>query len=212
MFFVTGLLVASLALTACTAVDSSPSAAPLEHSTAPTPSATPFAPERLIVGVDGVTFDNAGRQKEARFSDSEKLLALVTEVAGISPAVSKVDDAPGYSFHLTAYDWIGLKIVSNGTDASISVTGPRLGAVSIETAEGVAVGSTRASLLALHPTEIADEDGDGVADDLALNSREEPGTNSLSHPGTTGSIYLLVTMNGDSVKQIQSPSNDFSDI
>jgi len=45
-----------------------------------------------------------------------------------------------------------------------------------------------------------------------LGSREVSGTQSLSHPGSIGVEYLLLSMKGDVVKQIQVPADDFRDL
>jgi len=211
-FLVAGALAASLALSACSPVAPASKPAPPTPAPSATASPTPTPSSQLTVNVDGVTFAHAGRSETVPFTDTTALLALVSDAVGASPAVSKVEDLPGYSFNLTAYDWTGLKVVSNGTNASISATSARVGGVTIQTGQGIAVGSTRADLLTLRPTEIADENSDGVPDDFGVEPQEEPGTNSLSHPGSVGITYILVIVDGDLVKQIQSPANDFSDI
>ena len=210
-FFVVCAIAACLTLAGCSTV-SAPAASSTTPAASTTPAPTPTTSSRLIVSVDGVTFTHAGETEAVAFTDTTALLALVTEAVGTSPIVSKVEDLPGYDFNLTAYDWTGLKVVSDEANASISATSARVGGVSIETSQGIAVGSSRADLLALHPTEIADENGDGTPDDFGVEPREEAGTTSLSHPDSTGIVFILVLMDGDSVKQIQSPSNDYSDI
>ena len=52
----------------------------------------------------------------------------------------------------------------------------------------------------------------GIAEYVGLGSREVSGTQSLSHPGSIGVEYLLLSMKGDVVKQIQIPADDFSDL
>jgi hypothetical protein len=45
-----------------------------------------------------------------------------------------------------------------------------------------------------------------------LGAREVDGTQSLSNPGETGREFLGISLSGDTVERIQTPSNDFTDL
>lgn len=185
---------------------------PPSSDASPAPTSTPGTSDRLIVTLDGVTYVHDGAQSEVTFENSKSLLALLTKVAGEGPKVAKVEDLPGYSLNLTSYQWTGVKIIAGEGTARISITGAALNGIPVQTDTGISIGSSRADVVADDGKDVFDSNSDGVADQLALGSRVEPGTNSLSHPGSPGTSFILLVMNENTVQQIQSPSDDFSDL
>ena len=159
-----------------------------------------------------MTYTHVDSGDVALFTNTDGLIGLLTNALGSAPVVKAIEDAPGYEFNLTSYDWSGITVVAGDDRASISATAATVNGIIIDTAQGIGVGSTRADVLKAGATPGWDENDDGVPENLDLASREVPGTQSLSVPGAIGSEFILVQMSGGSVKQLQSPSNDFSDI
>lgn len=203
---------AALMLVGCSPQVQTSEAPTSTPTVAPTPSSTPAVQRRLDVTLDGVTYVHAGKEDEVAFSDTKGLISLFTTVTGVSPVATKVDDPPGYSFNLTSYAWDGVKISANDTNATISVTASALNGVPVQTEEKISVGSSRADVLTKQGWPVLDKNGDGIADELGIGRHEVAGTRSLAKPASTGIQYILLEMDGDTVRQIQSPSNDFSDI
>lgn len=212
---VLALLSVAVLLTGCAGTTPS-EAAPTNGSTAPT-SASP-APEvaaHLVVSIDGVSLVDGDTTTTAGFDDAAALLALLEDATGEAPDPTPLEDPPGYDMNLIAYDWDGVRVLmdESGTGyASIAVTSATMDGVPIATAEGLAVGSSRADLTAAQGWDQWDEDGDGIADYLGLGHQEVPGTVSLAHPGEVGIEFVLFQVTGDVVTQFQAPSNDYSDL
>lgn len=208
------LAASALVLTACTTPSGVPSSTP---SAAPSssPSAEPEVDPQLVVTLDGLTFTDETGTTEATFDDSDALLALLETATGDRPAPEAVEDMPGYEFKLETYTWDGLRVTADSTGENpswITVTGAEVDGVPITTEEGLTVGSTRADLLAADAWALVDSEDSATAAYLGLGGREVPDTQSLTHPGSVGIIFLLFSLDGDEVTQIMSPSNDFSDI
>jgi hypothetical protein len=199
-------------VTACSPLAQTPNTSSSSPGVSPTQSSTPAVQSRLNLTLDGVTRLRAGQEDQIAFSDVKGMLALFTSVTGASPKMTKIADLPGYSLNLTSYEWSGVKILADEKHASISVTGSTVNGVPILTDQGISVGSSRAEVVAGQGWAVGDQNGDGAADQLGLGRREVPGTQSLSHPGSTGIRFLLVIMNGNTVQEIQSPSDDFGDL
>lgn len=159
--------------------------------------------------VDGITYAHSGTEDTALYNDPKNLLALVEKAIGVSPTVSKIEDQPGYVFGNSRYVWNGIDILANETNASILVTSPAVNGIPVKTKQGIAVGSSRADVLANRGK---NPYSDNKEDSLALDFQEDPGTNSLSHPGSVGVSYILLPMKKDAVERILSPSNDYADL
>lgn len=159
--------------------------------------------------VDGITYVHSGTEDTALYNDPKNLLALVEKAIGVSPTVSKVADRPGYVFGNSRYVWNGMDILANETTASILVTSPAVNGIPLKTKQGIAVGSSRADVLA---NQGKNPYNDNKEDSLALDFQEQPGTSSLSHPGSVGMDYILLPMEKDAVERILSPSNDYADL
>ncbi|WP_435743633.1 hypothetical protein [Microbacterium sp. PMB16] len=208
------LAASTLAFTACTTPSSTPSSSP---SSAPssTASAEPEVDPQLTVTLDGLTFTDDDGTTEATFEDSDALLSLLEKATGELPAPEAVEDMPGYELNLETYTWDGLQVTADSTGESpswVTVTGAEVDGIPIATEEGLTVGSTRADLLAAEAWALVDTEDPATATELGLGGREVPDTQSLTHPGSVGIIYVLFVLDGDEVTRIMSPSNDFSDL
>ena len=209
-------------VTGCASPSTAESAPPTtpddESATVETPSPSATAQERLVVGIEGVSYERAGDADEFAFvgtGESEEFLTLLADLTGTTPEVEQVDDPYGGDGG-TSYTWDELTVMVHGEDEDrmrIAIVAPTVGGVPIVTAEGgLSVGSARSDVVAAGARDDYDADGDGVADYLGLGELEVPGTESLHDPGEVGIQYVLLQLAGDAVTQIQAPADDFSDI
>ncbi|WP_345803134.1 hypothetical protein AAIB33_08670 [Microbacterium sp. AZCO] len=211
------LITAALLLTGCAAntpaASETTTAAPAPTST-PSQTPTPQQAARLVVSIDGLEYVTDGVTDSAPFTDSDAVLALLSKATGVTPEGEQLDTPDGYDAYFVKYQWDGISAIVDpqGGYASVAVTSAATGDVELTTAEGVSVGAPRDAVTAAGGWEVGDMDGDGVTDSFGLGSQEVPGTTSLTHPGEVGIEYVLLQMNGDTVGQIQSPGNDYSDI
>ncbi|WP_282848112.1 hypothetical protein [Microbacterium oxydans] len=206
---------AALLLAGCTSAPSAaePTTVPSSAPSSPTP--TPTVEPQIVVSLDGIAVTDETGTRDAALDDTEAVLDLLEETTGELPEPEKVETFPGYDFSFVNYIWDGLRVFTDTEHegpASVALTGPSVGGVPITTAEGLAVGSTRAELLDAGAWALDDSEDPATAEFLGLGGREAPGTESLSHPGSTGIVYTLFWFDGDTVKQIQVPSNDYSDL
>ncbi|MFJ6427257.1 hypothetical protein [Microbacterium maritypicum] len=210
------LAASALLLIGCTSAPSStgPSTAPAA-APSPTPSATAEIEPQIVVSLDGIAVTDESGTRRADFADLDAVLNLVGEVAGGLPEPEKVEDPPGYEYGMVNYTWDGLKVftdTAHEAPASVAITGSSLNGVPIMTEQGVAVGSTREELIDAGAWALVDAEDPRTAEFVGVGGREAPGTESLTHPGSVGIIFTLFWFDGDVVKQIQVPSNDYSDI
>ncbi|MGO4487858.1 hypothetical protein [Microbacterium sp. 2RAF4] len=208
---------AAFLLASCTSAPSAaePTTVPSSAPATPTPTPTPTVEPQIVVSLDSIAVTDETGTRDAALDDTEAVLDLLEETTGELPEPEKVETFPGYDFSFVNYIWDGLRVFTDTEHegpASVALTGPSLGGVPITTAEGLAVGSTRAELLDAGAWALDDTEDPATAEFLGLGGREAPGTESLSHPGSTGIVYTLFWFDGDTVKQIQVPSNDYSDL
>lgn len=167
------------------------------------------------MSLDGIAVTGETGSRDAAFDGPDAVLDLLEETTGELPEPEKVETLPGYDFSFVNYTWDGLRVLTDTEHeraASAAITGASVGGVPITTEEGLSVGSTRAELLDAGAWALDDAEDPATAEFLGLGGREAPGTESLSHPGSTGIIYTLFWFDGDTVKQIQVPANDYSDL
>jgi hypothetical protein len=210
----TGALGFVLALTAC----ASPAPAVVETGaptavTVPTDVSTPpvrpesAEPLRLVISLDAVTGEFADHAEAIDYANAAGVVALLTSIAG----PPKVTEIPQKGF--TTYEWAGVLVSADGSGRFLlQVSATSIGAVRIETVEGIAVGSSRDTAVAAGAADGYDSDGDGRADYLELGAREVPGTTSLTDPNVTGHQYLQLVLNGDVVATLRAPNNDYNDL
>lgn len=206
---------AALLLAGC--ASARPAAEPTsEPSSAPSsPTPTPTVESRIVVSLDGIAVTDETGTHDAAFDDADAVLDLLEDTTGELPQPEKVETFPGYDFSFVNYKWDGLWVLTDTEherSASVAITGASVGGVAITTADGLSVGSTRAELLDAGAWALDDTEDPATTEFLGLGGREAPGTESLSRPGSPGIIYTLFWFDGDTVKQIQVPSNDYSDI
>lgn len=200
-----GLLV--LALSAC-APQTPPGGSSAPQPTPAETTEAPPQPEAIVVSTDGVSLvDDAGASvAEAGFDDAAGVLAFLGDWVGPVPAGTTTEFS-------TVYEWTGVTLLVNGDFATIDVTAAMAGDLDIRTADGIAVGSTRADVVALSPFDIGyDGDGDGQPDSYGLEPRPEPGTNSLTDPGAVGTTYIEAFTRDDAVWRLVSPAGDWRDV
>ena len=205
------ILVVATLLTGCAPPVAGPSSttAPIAvESNTPEPEASGV----LLLSAESVTYQHGDDSDVYPLDDGEALLRLLEELAGRAPDVSPVE-GPYDSVWGTGYEWPGLT-VSIPTEGStrLTVDAPSVGDVRIETANGIAIGSSRADVVAAGAFDVFDSDGDGVADQFGLDPVEAPGTESLATPGSAGIIYVLTLIERGTVVQFELPANDFTDI
>lgn len=183
--------------------------APAAIATTPTPTTTPVVPPSLVVTTDGMELVSGEQTRSASFDDGADVVALLAAAANIAaPAGESKPDifATAYSFEgATVY------VPQQGT-AWIIIESAKINGVPLRTRDGISVGSTRSQLKALGAEDVYDENNDGVADDLAMDFVDEPGTESLAHPGSVGRNYIEALLRGDVVNELLVPANDYSDI
>ena len=208
-----------LALAGCASATplskASPPISTANPSVSPTPTPTPTAVDQLTITLDGILHAHDDVTDLVPFSDGQGVLALFHTLTGVMPSGVEVQGPfPGTESGLTRYEWSDVRVMlyDDGRARDIAVLAPTVNDVPIQTKEGITVGSGRAAIIAAQGWDVWDRNGDGIADYLGLGSREVPGTRSLSHPGSVGVEYLLFSMKGDTVEQINVPANDFSDI
>jgi hypothetical protein len=210
-----------LALAGCASAtplsETSPPISTANPSVSPTPTPTPTATpvDQLTITLDGILHAHDDVTDLVPFSDGQEVLALFHALTGVMPSGVDVQGPfPGTESGLTRYEWSDVRVMlsDDGRASDIAVLAPTVNDVPIQTKEGITVGSGRADIIAAQGWDVWDRNGDGIAEDLGLGSREVPGTHSLSRPGSVGVEYLLFTMKGDTVEQIHVPANDFSDI
>ncbi|GAA1470176.1 hypothetical protein [Microbacterium thalassium] len=219
-----GVLGLSLALAACASApqasgaSQSPSPA-ASADAAPSPSPTPTAepePDAIVVSSAGIALERADETEWATYDDPDAVVQLVTGATGSAPEYTHEEHwgaETGYDFGpRDLYEWAGFSVSVNGERASVAVDAAATGGIGIRTDAGVAVGSDREVVVAAGAWDEWDSDGDGAADYLGLDPLEVPGTTSLTRPDAVGILYVLLVMDGDVVRQIQAPGNDFSDL
>ena len=166
--------------------------------------------------IDGIEFVDGDATETATFDDAAAVLSLLEEATGEAPVLTELQDPPGYETDLVSYDWDGLSVVTDeggtGTFSRIIVDAATVGDLSVASADGLTVGSTRDEVIAAQGWDVWDEDNDGIADYLGVGEQEVPGTTSLSRPGETGIQYLMFALSDDVVTQINAPADDFSDL
>jgi hypothetical protein len=212
-FLLTGC--ASTASTNPTGTPSAPAATdgPTPDAT-PAPATAPASDNELIVTLDAVEYRQDGRTEVVTFDEPGALVALIEQLAGQPPTEKDIEDPWGngdvYGTHFT---WTSVSISSfDQGPTTVTFLSPTLGDVDVTTAEGIAVGATREEVIAAGGWGEWDGDGDGLADSIKLGMREVPETNSLSRPGEVGAEFINLSLSGDTVDRISSPSNDFSDL
>ena len=192
-----------------TTTSSSPAAQP---SATPTPTPTPAG--AIALGIEGLTFTHGGASVTFSFDDPEPLLAFVEQLTGQPGASEHFEDPWGNGDTWgTLYTWDDIKVyVLKDGPANVTVLATTVGGIPVRTASGITVGSTRDAVLATGGWDDGDADGDGLADYLGMEGQEVEGVESLSRPGEPGREFIVVKLDGDVVTELQSPSNDFSDI
>ncbi|MCK6065078.1 MULTISPECIES: hypothetical protein [Microbacterium] len=210
---ITAVVVASLLLTGCAAPPSpSPSPTAASAASTPSPTPTPTAAPVVVMTLDGFADPTGGTG--ASFERCEEVVTFVGGLVGAAPVVTDIEDPWGNGTSWgTRYEWDGVAVSDfPEMGASVWVRSAFVGGHRLETAEGIAVGSTRAEAVAAGAWDIWDEDGDGTAEHLGIGSQEVPGTTSLSNPGAVGVEFVVLVLDGDVVTELQAPANDFSDI
>ncbi|MGN7950087.1 hypothetical protein ACTJKH_15190 [Microbacterium sp. 22215] len=215
-------LLLALATTAALLPACAPEPAPGASTPAPTssetPSATPTpaAEARLVVTIDGLEFVDGADTESAGYDDAAAVLELLETATGEAPALTDLQDPPGYETNLVSYDWDGLSVVTEeggeGASSRILVDAATVGGVPIASQEGLTIGSTRDQVIAAQGWDVWDEDDDGIADYLGVGEQEVPGTTSLTRPGETGIRYVMFSLTDDVVTKINAPADDFSDL
>lgn len=210
------LLAASMLTLAACASPAAPAPASSDAATVPRPStssaAAPAATalDTIVLSLDGLVLQDANGHPldSIGFDDGTALRDALT--AALGAATTERNDR----FALTSYDWGGIRLglYDSPARASVSVTAPAVQGISIRTTDGIAVGSSRADLLAAGAQAGYDGRPAGGDETFQLATTPVPGTTSLSSPGTEGTRFILLLMDGDQVSGIQAPSDDFTDI
>ena len=215
--FLRPALAVSLALAAagCSQVDSRPNATPpAPPLSSPSSSSTPLPIEQMTIGLDGISYEHDGIVDTVSLADGSAILALFESVNGYMPTGTEFEFFAGYPTGLFTYKWseVIVTVSDQGPTYNLVLLAPAVNSVPIRTHGEIAVGSTRMEAIAAGARDEWDNDKDGIAEELALGAREVPGTHSLSRPGSVGSEFLLLVMDGDNVVRIIVPGDDFSDI
>lgn len=177
-----------------------------------TPTPEP-EPARLVIGIQAIGYEHDGQTQVVSYTELVDLQILLRSISEQDPVQTPIDDLPGYSFQMQRFDYDGIVVVS-GPDgpAHVAVTTANFHGVPVATQEGVTVGSTRTEAMDAGARDGFDENGDGVADWLDLGSVEISGTQSLTNPGSVGIQFVRLGLDGDTVRELQAPADDFSDL
>ncbi|MHC2999881.1 hypothetical protein [Microbacterium sp. HJ5] len=212
------LVIAAVVVSGCASTPPSISPAATTEPTpgGPSPEAIPNA--RLVVGIEGVTYEGADEAEEFLFAgagEGDELLALIEELSG-EPRSGEEIEGPYGGLWGTGYEWDEITVTVSGENEdrmSVAVRATEIGGVPVVTADGdLAVGSSREDAVAAGARDGWDADEDGTADYLDLGETEVPGTQSLQNPGDVGIMFVMLGLTGDTISEIQAPANDFSDI
>lgn len=195
----------TLVLAGCAPTTPAPTAAPEPESTS-TPEPTETA--ALVLGLDDVSaIEESGGTTTAALDDPTAVLDLIGGALGATPT----PDSTAFGDNYVWPD--GVTVTVRGPFSFVRFDVAEAEGYELRTAQGIAVGSSRADVDALGPfSEDYDGDGDGNPDIVGLEQREEPGTDSLSSPGEVGTSYIAVIFAGDTVTALRSPAGDWRDV
>ncbi|WP_019179477.1 hypothetical protein [Microbacterium yannicii] len=217
----TSILLIPFLLTGCAGAASSdptstaaaPTIRPLPDP-APTPLDSDTSADELVVTLDAIEYTHDGRTDVFTLDQAESLVALIEELTGQPPAREDIEDPRGNGdLFGTSFTWADVTVASfDGGPTSVTFLSPAVGDADVITAEGIKVGSTRAEVIAAGGWGEGDSDGDGVVDTVNLGMRAVPGTDSLSRPGEVGAEFIGLSLTGDEVDRMWTPSNDFTDL
>lgn len=219
----TSILLLSLLLTGCTATapTGSTNTPPPPTATgrptpdtAPSPTSAPATAGELIITLDAVEYRQDGRVDVLPLDQPDPLVALIEQLTGQPPIREDIEDPWGNGdVYGTLFTWSEVTLASlDPGQVTVTFSSPKIGNADVLTAEGVRVGSTLAEVLAAGGWGEWDGDGDGAADSVNIGMRAVSDTYSLSRPGEIGAEFIDLTLDGDRVDRISSPSNDFSDL
>ena len=193
----------ALALAGCTAPAPDPTADAVATPTADR------APAAIVMTLDELRLLDAGDAVLETVSVRDGDVIGFFEDALGGPATVSTDEGYGFDFH----DWTGIRVMplTDGRGGWVTFTAAESSGLALRTEEGLTVGATRDQAIAAGAEEgyVDDESGYAV---LQLDTREEPGTESLERPGETGVVYVAIIVENGVVSQIGVPGNDFSDI
>ncbi|MDW4574154.1 hypothetical protein R8Z57_15345 [Microbacterium sp. M3] len=211
------LIAVTLALTGCAAAGpSSPATTPSMAASraTPTPTPAPTPAPLLTIGVEGLQLVTGGDTRTLAFDDPEAILAFIEDATGVPRAGEDFEDPWGNGDvwgTLFTWDDIRVSVLKDGP-ATVTLSGSTVGDIPVTTASGIAVGDSRDAVVAAGGWDEWDADGDGRADHLGIDGQDVAGTQSLTRPGSVGRMFVSVSLDGDIVTGLQSPSNDFSDL
>jgi hypothetical protein len=200
-------LITVAALTGCSPTSSSVDLPQSVQSSTPSVSPTAPSPRTAHISLDGIALDD---DAPTPYSDGTAVLSLLSAALGTMPSGTP---APG-GYGVTTYNWGQVRASTfHDGSAAVWVAAESVAGVRFQGPEGAEVGWTREQALAAGAENIPyDADGDGKADQMSIGSREVAGTKSLEDPSRTGREYVILDMRGDTVAQILSNGNDFSDL
>jgi hypothetical protein len=206
---------ALIALSGCAATPApAPSAPTGTAGTTTTATPTPEPePARLVIGIQAIGYEHDGQTQVVSYTELVDLQILLRSISEQDPVQTPIDSPPGYDFQRQSFDYDGIVVVS-GPDgpADVRVTTAMFHGVPVATQEGIAVGSSRTEAMDAGARDGFDQDGDGIADWLDLGSVEISGTQSLTNPGSVGIQFVRLGLDGDTVRELQAPADDFSDL
>jgi len=208
----------ALALVALSGCAATPAPAPsvptgiAGNTTTATPTPEP-EPARLVIGIQAIGYEHDGQTQVVSYTELVDLQILLRSISEEDPVQTPIDSPPGYDFQRQSFDYDGIVVVS-GPDgpADVRVTTAMFHGVPVATQEGIAVGSSRTEAMDAGARDGFDEDSDGIADWLDLGSVEISGTQSLTNPGSVGIQFVRLGLDGDTVRELQAPADDFSDL
>ncbi len=208
----------ALALVALSGCAATPAPAPsvptgIAGTTATAPPTPEPEPARLVIGIQAIGYEHDGQTQVVSYTEPVDLQILLRSISGEDPVQTPIDSLPGYDFQRQSFDYDGIVVVS-GPDgpADVRVTTAMFHGVPVATQEGIAVGSSRTEAMDAGARDGYDQNGDGIADWLDLGSVEISGTQSLVNPGSVGIQFVMLGLDGDTVRELQAPANDFSDL
>lgn len=201
---VAALALAMFALAAC----SGPALAPATSAATPTPSASPEA-DAIVITLDELRLIDRAEAALGRVSLRDgDVIGFLEDALGSAPTVDTED-----TYGIVFYEWEGVNLtpLDGERGGRVSFTAAQSNGLTLRTEEGLTVGATRDEAIAAG-AEAGYIDEETGYDILQLDTREEPGTESLERPGETGVVYVTIVVEEGIVTQIGAPGNDFSDL
>jgi hypothetical protein len=173
-------------------------------SSTPTPAPTAARRAAIVVSVDGLTVVDADGAtiEDLPYSDGHAIVDFFTAELGPQPETTPSPKYPS----LVQRRWEHV-VVSGSPDHRVSVwfDSPQVNDLTVRTASGITIGTTRTGALAAGAVE-------DPYDGLRFDVQDAPGTKALGATDEVGVNYVRLAIDADLVSNISAPGNNYSDL